>query len=185
LTLKSNSSDGLRYVAGIYLDTGERSRGPYGMDFPGFGLQDAQSDSDDQTAALFGQFIYPLTEQLDLTLGGRYQRIKKDIDLDFLINNAVVYSFQGEKTWSTFLPKAALNYTINDNWSTYASYSKGYMPGGFNFFATSGTLDDNSIGQLRNWIQGTNRENELCRRLVLHGYRRHPCVPLKRPDVPH
>lgn len=39
-----------------------------------------------------------------------------------------------EKTWNTFLPKAALSYKINDNLTTYASISKGYMPGGFNYF---------------------------------------------------
>jgi len=145
LTLKSNNSEGLRYVAGIYLDTSERKRGPYGWDFPGFGLQNAESSSDEKTTALFGQVIYPVTDRLDLTLGGRYQKIKKDIDLDFLVNGTVFHSIKGDKDWSKFLPKAALNYRLNDNWSTFVSYSQGYMPGGFNFFATSGTVDDNSF----------------------------------------
>lgn len=145
LTVKSNNSEGLRYVAGIYLDKSERKRGPYGWDFPGFGLQNAVSESDEKTAALFGQVIYPMSDQLDLTLGGRYQRIKKDIHLDFLVNDALFHTVEGEKSWSQFLPKAALNYRFNDNWSGYVSYSEGYMPGGFNFFATSGSLDDNSF----------------------------------------
>ena len=143
LTLKSNNSEGLRYVAGIYLDTSELEQGPYGWDFPGFGFQNAMSESDAQTVAVFGQAVCSVTDRLDLTLGGRYQSIKKDIDLDFLVNNVVFYTVEGEKTWSKFLPRAALNYKLNDNWNTYFSYSMGYMPGGFNTFASSGTADDN------------------------------------------
>nr|VFJ75137.1 MAG: iron complex outermembrane recepter protein [Candidatus Kentron sp. FW] len=65
--------------------------------------------------------------------------------MNYLFNNVSQYTLDDDKTWSVFLPRAALNYKLNDNWSTYASYSKGYMPGGYNFFATSGTADDNSF----------------------------------------
>lgn len=145
LTIRSNAAEGMRYVAGVYLDSSERKRGPYGWEFPGFGLQNAESTSDESTVALFGQVIYPMTERLDLTLGGRYQKIKKDIDLDFLVNGTVFHSVEGEKDWSQFLPKAALNYRLNDQWTSFVSYSKGYMPGGYNFFATSGDAEENSF----------------------------------------
>lgn len=139
LTLKSNNSVGLRYVAGVYLDTSDREQGPYGQEFFGNNVN-AESNTDSDTAAVFGQVIYPVTERLDLTLGGRYQRIKKKIDLDFLYNRNPLNTLDGDRNWSKFLPKAALNYRVNNNLSVYGSYSKGYMPGGFNFFAASPTF---------------------------------------------
>ncbi|WP_294348601.1 TonB-dependent receptor [Prosthecochloris sp.] len=151
LTLKSNISDGLRYVAGIYLDMSEFKRGPYGQDFPflsvfGFAERgNSVSETDEETAAIFGQIIYPVTGRLDVTLGGRYQCIKKDIDLEFFEDYVLDNTIDGGKEWSEFLPRVALNYTLNDNWSTYFSYSKGYMPGGFNFYADEGDLDDNAF----------------------------------------
>ncbi len=168
LTLKSNNSDGLKYVAGVYLDTSERNQGPYGNEFFGT-YKSANSDSNNETAAVFGQIIYPVTDRLDLTLGGRYQCIKKDIDLDFIVKNELVIdpvtgfpvidpvtgfpvlfsgtknTLDGEKEWTEFLPRVALNYTLNDNWSTYLSYSKGYMPGGFNYYSEEGSLEDNAF----------------------------------------
>ncbi len=146
LTLKSNNTEGFRYVAGIYLDRSKREQGPFGVSSPAFGGESiALSESDDQTYAVFGQIIYPVTDRLELTLGGRYQQIKKDFDFKFLFNDFPIYTLKDEKTWSKFLPRAALNYKLDDSWSAYVSYSKGYMPGGYNFFATSGTADDNSF----------------------------------------
>lgn len=150
-TLKSNKSEGLRYVAGIYLETSEREQGPYGEEFFGTNFN-AESTTDTDTAAIFGQVIYPVFDVLELTLGGRYQRIEKEIDLDSFFNNALFNTVDGDEEWTEFLPKVALNYKVNDNWSVYASYTKGYMPGGFNFFAFSPTftpgplpLEDNTF----------------------------------------
>ena len=141
-----DNTTGFRYVGGIYLDTSEREQGPFGVSSPGFGGElNAVSESDDQTYAVFGQLIYPVTDRMELTLGARYQRIEKDFDLEFLFNGFPIYTLEDERTWSEFLPRAALNYELNDNWNAYVSYSKGYMPGGFNFFATSGSADDNSF----------------------------------------
>lgn len=146
LTLKSNNTEGFRYVAGIYLDMSERKQGPFGVSGTAFGgTLNALSESDDQTYAVFGQVIYPVTDRLDLTLGARYQHIKKDFDLETLFDDFPIYTLKDERTWSELLPRAALNYKFNDKWSAYISYSKGYMPGGYNFFATSGTADDNSF----------------------------------------
>lgn len=156
LILRSKNSEGLRYVAGIYFDQGEREQGPYGQKFFGT-TYNAESVTDTSTSALFGQLTYPLSEPLELTLGGRYQRIEVATDLKFLVENlplpptytqfftGVAYTMEAEKDWSVFLPSAALSYKLNDQWSSYVAVSKGYMPGGFNYFATSGTPDDNSF----------------------------------------
>jgi iron complex outermembrane receptor protein len=155
----SNNTEGFRWVGGGYFDTEKRELGPYGMQFPyydnsgtyyGNFVMDARSHSDSDTWAVFGQAMVPLGAGFELTLGGRYQRIKKEVELNMYylpigVSGAPYYQLEADKTWDTFLPKAALSYKITDAWTVYFSWSKGYMPGGFNDFATSGTASDNSF----------------------------------------
>lgn len=156
----TNSSDDIKWVTGLYFDKGDREQGPYGYEYPfihptfgnlGNYVADAYSKSDSKTQAIFGQVVFPMTQKLDLTLGGRYQRIKKDIDLktySTTLGSAYmnpIFSFNAEKTWNTFLPKIALAYKLNDKLTPFISISKGYMPGGFNYFGLSGTKKDNSF----------------------------------------
>jgi iron complex outermembrane receptor protein len=158
--LSSSNGNGIRWVGGLYFESEEREQGPYGMQFPNFDPSsytyignfemNAESVTDSATYAAFGQVVIPLAEHVELTLGGRYQHIEKEIDLDTYylpmgMAGPPYFSLSGEKDWDAFLPKAALNYHLSDNWNTFISYSRGYMPGGFNYFATSGTIEDNSF----------------------------------------
>lgn len=159
LRISSNNESGTRWVAGLYLDSENHEQGPYGMQSPyydGSGTFygnfdfNAESDTDSTTYAVFGQAMIPLGKKFELTLGGRYQHIDKEIDLDMYYlpvgtTGAPYFSLSGDKEWDVFLPKAALSFAINDNWQTYVSYSQGYMPGGFNYYASSGTAEDNSF----------------------------------------
>ncbi|MBM9616319.1 TonB-dependent receptor [Desulfobulbus rhabdoformis] len=159
LRLTSNNETGIRWVGGLFFDTENFESGPYGQQFPYYDESNtfygnyeynAISETDTYTYAAFGQAMVPMGERFELTLGGRYQHIDKSIDLDMYAlpvgtAGAPSYSYSGEKNWDVFLPKAALSYRINDNWKAYVSYSQGYMPGGFNFFATSGTAEENSF----------------------------------------
>ncbi|MFW2592432.1 TonB-dependent receptor domain-containing protein, partial [Aliarcobacter butzleri] len=54
-------------------------------------------------------------------------------------------SYEDEKTWNTFLPKAAVSYKLNDNLTTYVSVTKGYMPGGFNYYPSTSNGQDNTF----------------------------------------
>ena len=153
LRLSSNNESGIRWVAGLYMGSEDHQQGPYGQQFPtAYGNFDynAESDTDSTTYAAFGQAMIPLGERFEVTLGGRYQHIDKEIDLDMYYlpvgtTGDPGFSFTGEKEWDVFLPKAALGYALSDNWHTYVSYSQGYMPGGFNYFASSGSTDENSF----------------------------------------
>ena len=139
----SSKNQDIKWVTGLYFDKEDRQQGPYGQDMSYMGgvySANVNSDANNKTHAVFGQVMIPFLEDFELTLGGRYQKIKKDI------NGIATTTWNGspmgangsfgkwEKTWNTFLPKAALSYKINDNLTTYASISKGYMPGGFNYF---------------------------------------------------
>ena len=159
LRLSSNNESGIRWVAGLYLDSEDHEQGPYGMQFPYYDNSgtfygnfdyNAESDSDSTTYAAFGQAMIPIGKRFEVTLGGRYQHIEKEIDLDMYslpegTTGAPYFSYAGEKDWNVFLPKTALSYSLSDNWNTYVSYSQGYMPGGFNYFASSGSAEDNSF----------------------------------------
>ncbi|WP_319380878.1 TonB-dependent siderophore receptor [Thiomicrorhabdus sp.] len=150
----SKNSIGMRWVSGLYLEDEERTQAPYGMEFPGGDgynyLMNAESVTNSTTQAAFGQLILPVAENLELTLGGRLQRIEKEIDLQMYYlpvgtSGPAMYTLEDKKTWDAFLPKVALSYKLAPSWTTYASYSKGYMPGGYNYFSTQGNADENSF----------------------------------------
>ncbi|PIE75378.1 MAG: TonB-dependent siderophore receptor [Deltaproteobacteria bacterium] len=156
LRLASNKDSGIRWVGGIYLEHDDREMAPYGQSFPMYdpasyaylGTYEmySASETNANTYAAFGQVMIPfMDDRFELTLGGRYQHVEKEMDLDMFFKPAgsvapPQFSMSPDKDWNIFLPKAALGYSINDNWNMYASYSQGYMPGGFNFFPS--TPDD-------------------------------------------
>ena len=153
LRLSSNNTEGVRWVAGAYFDTEDVEKGPYGVQLPRSGSDyemNFESETESETLALFGQTMIPLGESFELTLGARYQRIDKEMDLDAYyslvgVSSDPIYSLHADETWDTFLPKAALSYRVNDNWTVYGSVAQGYMPGGFNHATMSGSVEDNTF----------------------------------------
>ncbi len=150
----SGKYNGIKWVAGVYADDEQREIGPFGQEMNMMGsvyVADVYAKPNSKTQAVFGQTMIPLMEKFELTLGGRYQKIKKDIDLTTYqtLDEAAMpgspFNYKDEKTWNTFLPKVALAYKYSDSLTTYASVSKGYMPGGFNSFAMSGGTEENSF----------------------------------------
>lgn len=160
LRVSNNAKEGMKWVAGAYFDKEEVIHNRYGWQFAnydpttyaptgGASYQDAPSTSNSQTQALFGQTMIPVNDKLEVTLGARAQKIKKDIDFEMYYlpvgtattGQTPMSKFKAEKTWNAFLPKLAATYKLNDNLNTYVSISKGYMPGGFNFFSSSGKAE--------------------------------------------
>ncbi|WP_418181195.1 TonB-dependent receptor [Aliarcobacter lanthieri] len=152
----SSKNQDIKWVTGLYFDKEDREQSPYGMKqlyYGGIYYANADSKTDSKTYAIFGQTMIPLGESFELTLGGRYQKIKKDMNAD--VENTLtgtgsndfstIFKYNDEKTWNTFLPKVALSYKINDNLTTYFSISKGYMPGGFNYFPSNNLSKDNTF----------------------------------------
>jgi iron complex outermembrane recepter protein len=141
---------GMRWVAGLYYEHQD-------VDYENFALQMFNTDyrfvskNGSESRALFGQVVLPFLGDFELTLGGRYQRVDKDIDLDSFVTSIgdplgpPAYELNADDSWTTFLPKAALSYRINDAWTVYAGVARGYIPGGFNFAASSANVEDNSF----------------------------------------
>ena len=148
----SSKNQNIKWITGIYLDKEDRVQGPYGYEQDYYGAVyagDTYSTTNSKTQAIFGQTMIPLGKSFELTLGARYQKIKKEIDLIGTSNWGGLpfpdLTYQDEKDWNSFLPKAALSYFINDNLTTYLSVSNGYMPGGFNTFPSTNVSSDNTF----------------------------------------
>ncbi len=99
-----------------------------------------------KTWSVFGDFTYDFTDQLSLSVGGRYTSDKRDARI-FRRNllggaspelggagvqlGAPTSNFNGSKTFKEFTPRASLSFKPNANNNIYASYSKGFKGGGF------------------------------------------------------
>jgi iron complex outermembrane recepter protein len=163
LRLSSGKADQLRWVGGLYLERERYRNSRYGMQYPGammgnpFGPgvdidMDAPSTTKNTTQAVFGQIMLPLKQDLELTLGGRWQQIKKAFDGSMYMQPIgssgypPAISLNSEHTWNAFLPKAAFSFALSPVWKSYVSVAKGYLPGGYNYWPSSSVEADNRFG---------------------------------------
>lgn len=104
--------------------------------------------TDQRSIGLFINADVNLTDNLILTLGGRYSHDVKEADINFRraipqpcqIATEACTSFpdySGKVSFSSFIPKVGLKYQINPDAQLYALYTKGYRSGGFNLKAQS------------------------------------------------
>jgi len=103
-------------------------------------------EMDHSSQAVFAQVDYIMSDDLTLTLGGRYGTEEKEAKV-FVANtgacDAVDYATPGDHSscdapkenndWNNFSPKVGFRYQLNDNDIVYASWSKGFRSGGYNF----------------------------------------------------
>ncbi len=96
------------------------------------------ADYDNSSLAVFGQATIHFTDALDLTLGGRYTEDKKrirfvDTTTDAAPIIAAGFTVNQRAKYTSFDPRAVLNYKVSSDVSIYASYSTGFKSGGFQF----------------------------------------------------
>lgn len=95
------------------------------------------------TAALYGQATYSLRDDLDLIAGLRYSYDTKKAlhntmnPYTLFFGNEAFTDVEIEKSWTSFTPKLTGNYRISEDVSTYATFSRGTLGGGFNFGPTT------------------------------------------------
>lgn len=86
--------------------------------------------------AVFGQGSYDITDSLSLTLGGRFSKDIKSVDLaPSALAGAVtlpVTPFSRKDSWSKFTPSAILEYSFGDSLA-YAKFARGFKSGGYNY----------------------------------------------------
>lgn len=96
-----------------------------------------------EQTALFGEVGFEVTDEFNITVGGRFFDIQldrtlkqgslfplgtePDCDVDFCFADAV-----GSADETGFVPKITLDYSINDDIMVYGTYSEGFRRGGAN-----------------------------------------------------
>ncbi len=127
-----------------------------GYTLNGVGLNDEYNQTSNNFA-LFTHNIFEITDGLNLTVGLRYTREKKRLNVELADNNTLcraiaasplsalqqypcaipatatgTFSDSGSKSENKLSGTAVLSFKPSDEWLTYMSYSRGYKAGGFN-----------------------------------------------------
>src|SRR5258708_10390019 len=93
-----------------------------------------QTKAEDQQIAWFGEGTYSFTDQYKLTVGARYSHLK-------FTNNTLTggpqlflspQTVSASKSENSFTPKVSFSYQFDPRNLYYASYAKGFRPGGAN-----------------------------------------------------
>ena len=110
-----------------------------------------RGDVDTKTWAVFGDFTYDLTDQLSVSLGGRYTSDKRHAKVfranlfnggapelggsdGFGVGTQVgpaTSDFDGRRKDTAFTPRASISFKPNKDHNLYLSYSRGFKGGGF------------------------------------------------------
>lgn len=145
--LSSNTGQSLSWIAGLYYfrqHTENEAFVTVGDDLSVLVVGDTSlgglktgSDAvmDLSSYAIFGSATYDVSEQLSLTLGGRYTFEEKELDysqfdpIELLGGTA---SLIAKDDWSEFTPSVSARYFASEDIMAYATISKGYKSGGYN-----------------------------------------------------
>ena len=154
LRLTSDQKEKLRYTFGVsYLEATAQNSYLYGDGFSGFRIPSSSGVVDVQTKAVFGGLYYDFTDQLTLSLEARAQW---DDNRSTPFNNTTVPNQRLTKgppqdaLFKNIGPRAILEYQLNQETMIYASWARGFLPGGFN--ARLFTLTPAQIAELRTQI---------------------------------
>ncbi|MDE2411640.1 MAG: TonB-dependent receptor [Sphingomonadales bacterium] len=118
------------------------------LTYPAPTLLTAYTDADirTETMAGFADFSYDFTDQLSLSVGGRYTWDRRDgyiLRQYYLGGGSPVFggagipylapltNFRGSNSFTKFTPKATLTFKPDSDTTLYASYSQGFKGGGF------------------------------------------------------
>ncbi len=103
---------------------------------------------DTKSYAAYVHATYAITDDMTLTLGGRYTYDKKDAEVykasmyvngssselggtTLAILGAPSTDYSNDESWSEFSPRVSLDYALNEDTLVYASFSQGFKSGGF------------------------------------------------------
>ncbi|RPE79813.1 TonB-dependent receptor [Vulcaniibacterium tengchongense] len=134
-------------VAGVYLYRADQNEF---IDFPA----DEHLDDRVDTAALFGEGTVALREDLDLTLGARFERERhrrRGGDGTFV-------AIDIDETYETFLPKLGLAWRPDEAWTLGVTAARGYNGGGggitYDFPIVSYSFDPEYVNNYEAYFRG-------------------------------
>jgi iron complex outermembrane recepter protein len=114
------------------------------LSLPGLNAQ-TYGEVGTKTWSIFGDFTYDLTDQVAVTVGGRYTEDERSSYVlrrtfvggfsDFFggsgVPIATTSNFRGSETFDDFSPRVSLTYKPVDDHTLYATYSQGFKGGSF------------------------------------------------------
>lgn len=133
----------LPWIVGLY-GINERGRNSFAAPLLGQSTFDAigldislvtNTNIDTVSLAVFGEASYYLTENLAVTVGGRFNRDDKEYvyQLDRIFSGAsAIPRVALEDTWNEFLPKIGFEYNLTDDQLFYFNAAEGFKAGGWN-----------------------------------------------------
>ena len=107
------------------------------------------TDVEQSGLAGFGQMEFDITDRLRLGAGGRLEHIMQDGSQSYVATSSAAY-YAADDATTTILPKVSVSYDISPDVLAYASYARGYLPGGYNY-AQSNTLDSFTYNPEYSW----------------------------------
>ncbi|GAB3287549.1 TonB-dependent receptor [Parahaliea aestuarii] len=156
LRLTSPLGQTFDYIAGVYYEDNKLEV------WNNFNLSDAGisrttfTTQEGESFAAFGQVTWNISDLLRLTVGGRYSKDEKSVDMEQYfsalkttdrlpipslgaLGNAFVIN--DERTDNDFSPAVILEWTPTIDHLVYAKYSQGFKAGGFDLGLATGDLD--------------------------------------------
>lgn len=135
----SNDGERFRWVAGLYFYHGMTDRRDTIDSGPDFAVPALRSslgtygqNLDVKSYAVFGQATYDVTEQLSVTLGGRYTKDEKVSDQATDPFGPVgAYFVKLTPEWDSFDPAVIVEYEAAEDVMIYGSFRQGFKSGGF------------------------------------------------------
>jgi iron complex outermembrane receptor protein len=111
-----------RLTVGIDLDRQKDDRTRYLLAGDSLGQQIQDQDEQVDSVGLYVQNEYSVSERVELTLGGRYDRLDFDVDDNFLSNG----DDSGERSLRKFSPSLGLRFTPRPGLNLYANLSRSF-----------------------------------------------------------
>jgi len=147
----------------------------FGAPYFPFPLGDETSINSTHSSAIYAQGDYKFTDALTLTLGGRFTREIKTLEVapntptgGFTTADIQAAGFATKLTANEFTPRAALQYRVDPDLMFYASATRGFQGGGWNGLAFSAatfndfkpeTVWSYESGMRSEWLDKTVRLN--------------------------
>ncbi len=101
------------------------------------GVSTAITQSDSENLGAFGETTWHISDTLSLNAGLRYARDSKKFTVTRFGDSFDApiagggFTVSEKESWDAWLPSVTLSWTAAEDVSGYASYSRGYKPGGF------------------------------------------------------
>jgi iron complex outermembrane recepter protein len=134
-------------VAGVYLYRADQEEF---IDFP---VDERFADKID-TAALFGEGVIALHDDVDLTLGARFERERHQRHG----GDGAIVAIDIDETYETFLPKVGLAWRADSAWTFGVVAARGYNGGGggitFDFPIVSYSFDPEYVNNYEAYFRG-------------------------------